>query len=134
MREKEFINKVHKALPKSIYRWKIFDPYHGGVPDAFYAGPKNHCFVEYKYQENLPKNPKTDIKINLTLQQREVLRLHQNNKILAFWVFGSKSAVYMCHDVDKTVVKRLDFNEHSMSFSNYVKKLVELCIGEEIDD
>ena len=31
VREKDFITKVHKHLPKYIYSWKINDPYHGGV-------------------------------------------------------------------------------------------------------
>ena len=53
MREKEFINKIHKKLPKEIYKWKINDPYHGGVPDTFYSGPKGFAFFEYKYIQKL---------------------------------------------------------------------------------
>ena len=54
MKEKDFINKVHKKLPKEIYKWKINDPFHGGVPDAFYSGPAGFAFVEYKYTQTLP--------------------------------------------------------------------------------
>ena len=49
MQERHFINKVHKKLPPSIYKWKINDAYHGGVPDCFYSGNAGLCFVEYKY-------------------------------------------------------------------------------------
>ena len=70
MREKEFINKVHKALPSSIYKWKINDSYHGGVPDTFYAGPNGHCFIEYKYIDQLPAKNTSKVKFNLSPQQR----------------------------------------------------------------
>ena len=64
VREKEFINKVHKHLPKEIYRWKINDPYHGGVPDTYYAGSTGFCFIEYKYQDTLPRRDTSKIQIN----------------------------------------------------------------------
>ena len=38
MTEREFIAKIHKALDNDIYKWKIHDAYHGGVPDAYYSG------------------------------------------------------------------------------------------------
>ena len=55
MQERQFITKIHKKLPISIYKWKINDSYHGGVPDCFYSGPAGHCFVEYKFKKELPK-------------------------------------------------------------------------------
>ena len=55
MQERHFINKIHKKLPSTIYKWKINDAYHGGVPDCFYSGTGGLCFVEYKYKKELPK-------------------------------------------------------------------------------
>ena len=67
MQERHFINKVHKKLPSSIYKWKINDAYHGGVPDCFYSGNGGLCFVEYKYKKELPKRDGTSICFNLNL-------------------------------------------------------------------
>ena len=53
MQERHFINKIHKRLSSDIYKWKINDAYHGGVPDVFYSGPGGHCFVENKYKKEL---------------------------------------------------------------------------------
>ena len=52
--EKTFIAKIHKALSKEIYRWKINDAYHGGVPDVYYSGLAGCVFVEYKYHKKIP--------------------------------------------------------------------------------
>ena len=73
MREKEFINKIHKKLPKEIYKWKINDPYHGGVPDTFYSGPKGFAFFEYKYVQKLPKRNTSKIKVDLIEPNLDVL-------------------------------------------------------------
>ena len=74
MKEKDFINKVHKKLPKEVYKWKINDPYHGGVPDAFYSGPAGFCFVEYKYVQELPNRGTSKVPVNLSQQQRIWIR------------------------------------------------------------
>ena len=74
MREKEFINKIHKKLPKEIYKWKINDPYHGGVPDTFYSGPKGFAFFEYKYIQKLPKRKTSKIKVKYPISLFPVLK------------------------------------------------------------
>jgi hypothetical protein len=50
MNESGFISKVHKKLPKSIYRVKFSDKFAGGIPDTWYSGPAGDVWVEYKYQ------------------------------------------------------------------------------------
>ncbi len=102
MREKEFINKVHRKLPKEIYRWKINDPYHGGVSDTYYSGPNNHCWVEYKYKEDLPAKLNSKIKINLSEQQRIWLTRQKEHGVFTYVVFASGDLVYVTEDFTLT--------------------------------
>ena len=71
MNEAAFIKKTHKALSSEIYKWKINDPYHGGVPDTYYSGPGDFCFVEYKYKPSLPI--KDTSKIDITISKLDSL-------------------------------------------------------------
>jgi len=133
VREKEFINKVHKHLPTAIYRWKINDPYHGGVPDAFYAGKKNHCFIEYKYQDTLPKKPTSQIKIALTSQQRLWLNNAKENNIICYAVLASGDSVLMSNKFDQISVSKEEFEKESITFKKYIDRLINICL-EVIND
>tara|TARA_R110001592_G_scaffold125448_3_gene335506 strand:- start:604 stop:1005 length:402 start_codon:yes stop_codon:yes gene_type:complete len=133
MREKEFINKVHKALPSSIYKWKINDPYHGGVPDTFYAGPNGHCFIEYKYIDQLPAKNTSKVKFNLSPQQRIWLTEQAVNNLFTYAVLASGDQVYVTEDFtikDLTVKK---FNEGSIPFKIYIEVLTKFCLGDKND-
>ena len=88
MQERHFINKIHKKLPSSIYKWKINDAYHGGVPDCFYSGNGGLCFVEYKYKKELPKRDGTSIGFNLTPQQSTWLKDRKSEGVPTFAVLG----------------------------------------------
>ena len=128
MKEKDFINKVHKALPKEIYRWKINDSYHGGVPDTFYSGPNGFCFVEYKYKEKLPKKSNTHIKITTTEQQRIWLRRAQSHNLNAYIVFASGDSVYVITNPDMPFICLGQFQRVAWPFKKYVDFLTKLCI------
>ena len=98
MKEKEFINKVHKHLSKEVYRWKINDPYHGGVPDTYYSGPNSNCWIEYKYKHALPAKCTSKIKINLSEQQRIWLTRQKEHGVFTYTVFASQDLVYVMED------------------------------------
>lgn len=53
--ETQYIARLHRRLPKSIYHLKNHNPYAGGVPDVWYSGDKGDLWVEYKYVDPLPK-------------------------------------------------------------------------------
>ena len=131
VREKEFINKVHKHLPKEVYRWKINDPYHGGVPDAFYSGQANSCFVEYKYTESLPKKESSYIKLNLSEQQRNWLKLQTKNNLFVYVVFACLNQVYVIEDFDLKKFTVKEFNERSYTFKNYIEALSSFCLEKD---
>jgi|TARA_R110000796_G_scaffold143879_1_gene260559 hypothetical protein len=131
MREKEFINKVHKHLPKEIYKWKINDPYHGGVPDTFYSGPEGHCFIEYKYTDKLPSKSTSKIKLNLSVQQRIWLTQQAKHNIFTYAVLGSGDRVYVTEDFTIANVTLEEFNKNSISFTVFVEVLINFCLGEQ---
>lgn len=76
-------------LPKEVYRWKIHDKFTGGVPDAYYEGPKGFLWVEYKYIKTLPKRASTPIKIGLSALQTQWLNRADDNGIPCIVVVGS---------------------------------------------
>lgn len=69
MNEHGFIRSVHRQVVDSVYKWKINDPYQGGVADCYYSGPSGDLWLEYKYLKSLPKRSETLVKFGLTAQQ-----------------------------------------------------------------
>lgn len=130
MREKEFINKVHKALPSIIYKWKINDPYHGGVADTFYSGPKGHCFIEYKYIDQLPIKSTSKIKFNLSAQQRIWLTERAEHNLFTYAVLGSGALVYVSEDFTIEHLTVEEFNKGAIPFTTYIEVLTKFCLGE----
>jgi len=133
VREKEFINKVHRHLSKSIYRWKINDAYHGGVPDTFYSGRNGHCFIEYKYKEKLPKKDSSQIILNLSPQQRIWLTLQHSNNVICYAVLASEDKVFVTQEFNMPGLTLKDFNEQSIPFKEYIQLLENITIGETND-
>lgn len=74
MNESQFTRKIHKLLPRTVYKWKISDRYTAGIPDAYYSGSLNDLWVEYKY-EKAAKRPQPTLKPpKLTKLQKAWLR------------------------------------------------------------
>lgn len=130
MREKEFINKVHRHLPKEIYRWKINDAYHGGVPDAFYSGPQGHCFIEYKYINTLPKKNESKIEINLSVQQKIWLTQQKKNNIFTYAVLGTPELVYVLEDFTIKHITLKNLKSTGVPFKSFIEALTKHCLGE----
>ena len=129
MQERTFIHKLHKKLPLSIYRWKINDPYHGGVPDCFYSGPDGHCFVEYKFKKELPKRDTTPINFNLSAQQTIWLIERNKQNVPCYLVLAVGNLVVITQDFAKAN-KYLtgEFLEDSMLFKDFIDKLDKMCV------
>lgn len=90
--ENTFIASVHRHLPESVYRMKNHNEYNGGIPDCWYSGRSNDLWVEYKFVE-VPKRPKTDIKVNellSSLQMEWLAARHVEGRNLAV-IVGSKN-------------------------------------------
>ena len=129
MQERHFINKIHKRLSSDIYKWKINDAYHGGVPDVFYSGPGGHCFVEYKYKKELPKKHKTFIKFGVTAQQCAWLNARKDEGVPVFVALGVGKSVVFNDNFDVVNVYTVrDYITEAMSIDDFIDELEKICI------
>ena len=129
MQERHFINKVHKKLSSDIYKWKINDAYHGGVPDVFYSGPGGHCFVEYKYKKELPKRHNTFIKFGVTAQQCAWLNARKDEGVPVFVALGVGKSVVFNDNFDVVNVYTVrDYITEAMSIDDFIDELEKICI------
>tara|TARA_R100000951_G_scaffold100905_1_gene91887 strand:- start:11124 stop:11522 length:399 start_codon:yes stop_codon:yes gene_type:complete len=128
MKEKDFINKIHKKLPKEIYKWKINDPYHGGVPDAFYSGPGGFCFVEYKYVQSLPDRGTSKVPINLSQQQRLWIQRAHTHKLPAYIVLGYPGGVCIADNPLAEFFYLDCFLRCAVTFDAYIDKISNICL------
>jgi hypothetical protein len=129
MQERHFINKIHKKLPSTIYKWKINDAYHGGVPDCFYSGNGGLCFVEYKYKKELPKRDGTSINFNLTPQQCAWLKERKSEGVPTFAVLGVSNLLVCTQDFNNVNnITKSQFMKEAMNISEFVAKLENLCV------
>ena len=129
MQEKHFINKVHKKLSSDIYKWKINDAYHGGVPDVFYSGPGGHCFVEYKYKKELPKKHNTYIKFGVTAQQCAWLNARKDEGVPVFVALGVGKSIVFNNNFDVVNVYTVrDYITEAMSIDDFIDELEKICI------
>lgn len=96
MDEHGFIRYIHSKLDPKLIRWKIHDTFAGGVPDAFYLGPKGPLWVEYKYVKALPKRETTPISTCLTEGQKIWLNnLHECKQPCALIIGHEQRAVIL---------------------------------------
>ena len=129
MQERHFINKVHKRLSSDIYKWKINDAYHGGVPDVFYSGPGGHCFVEYKYKKELPKRHNTFIKFGVTAQQCAWLNARKDEGVPVFVALGVGKSIVFNNNFDVVNVYTVrDYITEAMSIDDFIDELEKICI------
>jgi hypothetical protein len=129
MKEKDFINKIHKKLPKEIYKWKINDPYHGGVPDAFYSGPGGFCFVEYKYVQSLPDRGTSKVPINLSQQQRLWIQRAHTHKLPTYIVLGYPDGVCITDNPLAEFFYLDCFLRCAVTFEAYIDKISNRCLN-----
>ena len=129
MQERHFINKIHKRLSSDIYKWKINDAYHGGVPDVFYSGPGGHCFLEYKYKKELPKRHNTFIKFGVTAQQCAWLNARKDEGVPVFVALGVGKSVVFNNNFDVVNVYTVrDYITEAMSIDDFIDELEKICI------
>ena len=129
MQERHFINKIHKRLSSDIYKWKINDAYHGGVPDVCYSGPGGHCFVEYKYKKELPKRHNTFIKFGVTAQQCAWLNARKDEGVPVFVALGVGKSIVFNNNFDVVNVYTVrDYITEAMSIDDFIDELEKICI------
>lgn len=92
MREADFTRKIHRLLI-GVHAWKISDPYHRGVLDAWYSGTQRDLWAEYKF---LPKVPTRRYTPKLSPFQREwLIERHNEGRRVAVIVGTPKFAQFL---------------------------------------
>jgi len=129
--ETGFINKINKSLSTNIYKWKINDPYHGGVPDCYYSGPAGMCFVEYKYKPKLPAKDTSKINFGLSKQQELWLTQQAANRVSVYVIAGCEDkAVHLATDFGKVnLYTKESFLKEAVDFAQ-IKDLLHIRLGE----
>ena len=97
MDEHGFIRYVHSKLSPALRKWKIHDTFAGGVPDAYYLGPRSDLWIEYKYVKTLPKRSTTTVKTSLSELQKEWLDDLRRCKRPAALVIGHEQRAVIRH-------------------------------------
>tara|TARA_B100000927_G_scaffold94784_1_gene76490 strand:+ start:232 stop:624 length:393 start_codon:yes stop_codon:yes gene_type:complete len=129
MQERHFIQLIHQKLPPTIYKWKINDAYHGGVPDCFYSGNGGLCFVEYKYKKELPKKDSTCISFKLTLQQCAWLKERKAEGVPCYVALGVGKLIMFTQKFEHAnKITKATFMKEAISISEFVAKLENLCV------
>lgn len=105
MNEHGFVKSFHSKLSKRIYKWKILDTMVGGIPDGWYCGDKNQCFIEFKFLDRLPKNPEQEIDLGLSKLQIKWItdRVRQNVHV---FVIASVENYKYCLYISPNNIKR----------------------------
>jgi len=128
MTEREFIAKIHKALDNNIYKWKIHDAYHGGVPDAYYSGPAGCMFIEYKYHRKMPVRTTSKIATKTSSQQKLWLQRAIDHNVLAYLVIGVEDLILMTQDVQREFFTVEEFKDNACTFDEFIDKLTKICL------
>ena len=89
--ETNFIARVHKRLPLSVYHMKNHNVYTGGIADVWYDGLAGDCWVEYKYVDPLPvKVPVRPMELLSKLQSQWLNDRYRNGRNVAV-IIGCKA-------------------------------------------
>jgi hypothetical protein len=128
--ESQFINKIHKKLSSQVYRWKINDPYHGGVPDAYYSGPAASAFVEYKYKPVLPVKDTSKINFGLSKQQELWLTSQSKNQVPVYVIAGCENRIIKLTSSfeDVNTYTKEEFIDKSIHINDWVNILQQHCL------
>jgi hypothetical protein len=79
--ETSYIQRLHRKLPREIYRWKIRAAFANGIPDCYYSGSSGDLWAEYKY---IPTTPKRSYTPKLSpLQKKWLNDRHQEGRAVA---------------------------------------------------
>lgn len=95
MNESSYTRKINKLLRPSVYAWKISDRFTAGIPDAYYSGPANDLFVEYKLIVKPPKTTKQCAALS-GLQQKWIRdRLEEGRDVAVVVGLGTRAGLIL---------------------------------------
>lgn len=94
--EANFVDRVHRALPRSVFHQSMGLTATNGTPDVYYEGKRGQLWVEYKWMETIPPvfNLVTSRKLS-KLQLKWLLRCFDNNRHCAVIVGSPHGCVIL---------------------------------------
>ena len=106
MHESQYIRRIHKHLPKEIYRWKIATSFSNGVADAYYSSNKGDMWIEYKLLRRTPKTVKPALS---ALQANWLNNRYSEGRNVAVVVGTPTGSIILIDKLwnDKTIVSKL---------------------------
>jgi hypothetical protein len=127
--ESKFVAKVHRQLPKSVYRQGMGLTATNGTPDVYYEGEKGILWVEYKWtdriRETLNLNTKSSPKLS-KLQIKWLDRAFDNNRNVAV-IVGSPDGCIIA-DVPGMWEGEFETAPHVETFDNVIAFIKESCL------
>ena len=127
--EGRFIDKVHRHLPKSVYRQGMGLTATNGTPDMYYEGDRSILWVEYKWINKMPesidlRHRKTSPKLS-KLQQRWLRRATANHVRTAVILGSPEGAVIMLDDYwDMQQYFKREYLLNPTGVANYIEGIV----------
>jgi hypothetical protein len=125
--ETNFIRRIHKILPRSIYYEKMYNPLRRGTPDVWYSGVRSDCWVEYKYVPKLPAQLKADELLS-SLQHKWICdRLEEGRNV---WVVIGSPVGALIYQPDRDrplILTREEFYKRAVSDNR-----VAIFLGEQV--
>ncbi len=135
MNEHSFVKAIHGKVSSDIFSWKINDRFAGGVADAYYAGPADFVWVEYKY---IPKFPVRDSTLIKPCVRPNQITWHKRMQALghnSLLMVGCEKSVYMNHDPrtwsDLQLTKG-EFQKQSVTFKDAIQWINQHCLAKSV--
>ena len=130
MNEHSYVKAVHKALSPEVFKWKIHDTYAGGVPDAFYSGPKAFIWAEYKYIKKLPVQGTSILKNTVSPLQKSWLNraVDHGQRVMVIYGYEDKALVLENKEWNAAALTKDQFIKKCISRKEFIKRLETICL------
>jgi hypothetical protein len=128
--ETAFYRGIHKLLPHTVYRVKMYNPLTGGIPDVWYSGNLDDLWVEYKWIAKVPKKALIRLdKLLSPLQQRWLEERHEEGRNIVV-ILGSPEGAWIFEGaawkepLDPVAIRTV--NASKQNVADYIEKRTQL--------
>lgn len=98
MNESGYTRKIGRLLRTDVYTWKISDRFTAGVPDAYYSGPAQDLWVEYKHIAKPPKSTKQSPALSALQEKWLRDRMEEGRNVAVIVGLGTRNGVILTGD------------------------------------
>ena len=128
--ESTYTQWYHKKLKmQGVYCLKLNLMHSNGVPDSYFSGNLDDCWVEWKYIRELPKRPATVVPFNLTSLQQHWITSRCNEGRLVYLVVGSPHHHNIIHGSKIHNLTTEEFMKASMPREQVCQQILDTIQG-----